>query len=1273
MNLFFLAIVINIFLLSTIASFADTGLGRHKQLYVVPAPGKVVIDGKLNDWDLSGQIEMYVVSETKEMQSAKFAVMYDREAIYLSGVVRDNTPLLNRQDPQANGNLGWNADSCQFRLSLDPAQPYPLTASVWELRGGVPDTRNDIVHLTLWNYTDRIEPCLGMQLGMTYRTPRPEWAPFGIVPAKLYQAKYVKLADGRGYTFEYRIPWNTLGAKTPLKGGDTVGGTVQFNWGAADGLKTAGGAAWAYDVMAGPGFVFQSTTVWGKLIFAAKGKIARELVEAGVPTEKPLPLEFAYDLPEDGQITLQLFDENNMVRRILVAQGDRRTGRNIERWDGMDDHGKPLTPGAYAMKGIIHKPITGKFLFSAHNSGQPPYPTDDGKGGWGADHGDPTGCSAIPSGLLLAWQGAEFGSGIIRVDLDGRKQWGIMAEALFIANDGQRFFTYSPPFDPANTAPVTGIKVFDLADGKVQKFGGGQNELKAPPGGDRDGDMVTGLAAANGKIYVNYGKRNLIGVFDGVSGKIDTIWTVPAPGVLAARADGTVVVISDGKLVAVADGKITELNGVDLDAPSGIAVASDGTIYVSNQGVQQDIAAFTPAGKLLRRIGKSGGRPAMGDYNPNGVYKPMGLAVDANGRLWVAENSDGPKRISVWDRASGAFAREFFGASGYFAYATIDPAVPNEIYCHNVLWRVDWEKNAVTPISTIWRKTVPEMVSEPAVSSMPHGFKMLTATNGRQYGMGGGPNSSILYRRDGNLFKPFLARIIVQRGRGAQFMGGLPPELDDPKIVPDGAYLWQDANDDQRIQANEITPEEKPLFWNLFWRTLGWDMTLWSNGGYLLKPVRWLPNGQPVYDLAKLEKSFLCETPDAEVGRNIWLDPDGGIYTYAKGQLSRWSKEGKLEWGYPGIPSWHDSLGFPPVKPGLLHGLTGGLGVAGEFTGNMTYFGPCHLFDRNGIYTGMIFHDGRVGSRGPNEGQPEGQIGSLVCVVTKPGAAPRTFILAGGQDARVTEILGLDTIKPLPATPFTLTAEQVKTAVDALTTYNTRIGQGTKLVIVEGRKALDAGKGVEKSLDGARRFTARVARDDKNLFVRFDVVAPSELVNTVADPKLLFKGGNCLDIQLATDPGADPQRKMPAPGDMRLLVTRQAGPSTGSGTGVKPFAVLYRTKVKEFKGEPIVLVSPTGKEAFDAITVVENIGLDYHKTGDGFTVVVTIPLELVGLKLAKDQNIKMDLGYIYGNATGNGGAARSYLFNNSFSANVVNDVPNESRLEPAQWGAAEVE
>ena len=75
---------------------ADSGLGRHKKMYAVPVPGKVVIDGKLDDWDLSGQILMYVISETSEMQGARFALMYDQDALYISGDVRDASPMMNR-------------------------------------------------------------------------------------------------------------------------------------------------------------------------------------------------------------------------------------------------------------------------------------------------------------------------------------------------------------------------------------------------------------------------------------------------------------------------------------------------------------------------------------------------------------------------------------------------------------------------------------------------------------------------------------------------------------------------------------------------------------------------------------------------------------------------------------------------------------------------------------------------------------------------------------------------------------------------------------------------------------------------------------------------------------------------------------------------------------------------------------------------------------------------------------------------------------------------
>ena len=56
------------------------------------------------------------------------------------------------------------------------------------------------------------------------------------------------------------------------------------------------------------------------------------------------------------------------------------------------------------------------------------------------------------------------------------------------------------------------------------------------------------------------------------------------------------------------------------------------------------------------------------------------------------------------------------------------------------------------------------------------------------------------------------------------------------------------------------------------------------------------------------------------------------------------------------------------------------------------------------------------------------------------------------------------------------------------------------------------------------------------------------------------------------------------------------------------------------------LVTPRGTECFDEIVVVENVGLENRKTGDGFKAVVPIPPNLIGLTFTKGAQIKMDLG-----------------------------------------------
>ena len=63
------------------------------------------------------------------MQSARFALMYDEQALYLSAVVRDTSPMMNRHDPWVDGHKAWNADACQLRMVLDPKQGFPINQS----------------------------------------------------------------------------------------------------------------------------------------------------------------------------------------------------------------------------------------------------------------------------------------------------------------------------------------------------------------------------------------------------------------------------------------------------------------------------------------------------------------------------------------------------------------------------------------------------------------------------------------------------------------------------------------------------------------------------------------------------------------------------------------------------------------------------------------------------------------------------------------------------------------------------------------------------------------------------------------------------------------------------------------------------------------------------------------------------------------------------------------------------------------------------------------
>lgn len=1246
------------------------GRGRHAQLYAVPAPGPVTIDGRLDEWDLSGQIEMFVYEATRSTQHAKVALMYDDEALYVSGKVADPTPMMNRHDPQVNPHRAWDADAFQLRIVVDPEADYPLHVSSYDYRGddAPEDTRDEIVHLTLWHYTDDAEAHMHMHVGMTFRKPHEHWEPRGLVPQEKFDGAYRMWDDETGYTFEYRIPWETLGAERALTGGDIVAGTVQVNWSRPDGLATGGTSAWAYDVQRTPGFPFQSTTSWGRIIFAEEGDVASELVREGVPPERPLPLEFSYELPADGETTVQLFDEDGTAARILVPQQERPGGRNTERWDGLDDSGELLPAGTYEWRGIFTpEPIRPEYRFSVHNSGNPPYPTDDNTGGWGADHGYPRDVLALPDGgMALSWSATEYGWGVIRIDSDGQKQWGAKNFANHMTTDGERL--YLAGGSTFRTTP--GIHMIDVEDSRAVRLDGGAAGFPPPEGGDDDTNTVTGLTYHDGTLYVAYGRRDRIMLYDTERGEHIDTWEIAAPERLAMRPDGSLAVVSQGQVLTINDGQATPWITTHLDEPAGIVVDDDGQAYVANQGELHDVSAFAADGTYQRSIGLQGGRPAMGAYDPDGMYMPGGVDLDARGRLWVAETKDYPKRISVWDAQSGDHLEEYFGGSSYFAYGHIDPSHPHEIYAHNVLWTIDWDNYTTEPTTTIWRRTEPNMAPHPNVSAHggAGGFRLFTAADGTQFGWGaaGSARGRVLYIRDGDIYRPVAGIINPWRDEFPALeplKRTLDDQWDEQRVAQHRRprdLFWQDTTGDGIVHPDELTPlgRDKRIAW------INKDLSMRLYSGHVLEPDRLTESGRPLYDLDDLR-----ETPvvDNDLFRGFTMeDPDdGSVYTLAHRDgpsLIKWSPEGEKRWNYPNLIAWRGTLNLPTVRAGRLLALTRPMGVAGDYFAHQTYHGVMHLFRRDGQYVGALLDDTRLGLDGAYTGQPEGQGGAFVKL--NIDGEIRYFVIGGGQDVRVWEVHGLDAVEDLAGGTYVHTNEKVTTAREAQDAYEAELAGEQRMHIVRGREALESAEGAGRTIEGGRAFEAQLAYDDEHLYVRYDVTAPHALVNAQGEPQIVFGGGNVLDIQIATDPQADPQRETPAPGDVRLVVTRQHGES---------LAVLYQPRVQGFEGEPIVLESPTGTESFHAIDVVDEVTLEYDEADTGFVATVAIPLELLDLELNAGEQVRMDLGYVFGNAGGTQAVARAYVNNNSFTANVTDDIPHESRIEPHEWGEALVE
>jgi len=140
---------------------------RLASLDVVAAPGGLTVDGDLSDWDLSGEFEARCAEPFSERYFVHGSMMYDSQYLYMAAQVGDPIPMRNLIDPNTDPWSAWMGGSVQLRLSTDRSYSWPLTArKPYSQEARPQDLSGRIVHLTLWYFQPREQPCLEIRYGM---------------------------------------------------------------------------------------------------------------------------------------------------------------------------------------------------------------------------------------------------------------------------------------------------------------------------------------------------------------------------------------------------------------------------------------------------------------------------------------------------------------------------------------------------------------------------------------------------------------------------------------------------------------------------------------------------------------------------------------------------------------------------------------------------------------------------------------------------------------------------------------------------------------------------------------------------------------------------------------------------------------------------------------------------------------------------------------------------------------------------------------------------
>ena len=239
------------------------------------------------------------------------------------------------------------------------------------------------------------------------------------------------------------------------------------------------------------GWSWWSIQHWGQVEFAARGHVPpRHETLGAVPGRKSGKADrhtVHHRTAAGGKASVSIVGSDGQIIRELIGGEQRPQGKSTVYWDGYDWMGHRMPPGKYTWKAYASPGLKLKFMGSVGTSGQPPYNTTDGKGGWGADFGAPIDAACDDTGTYFLWDTSEGGRSIVKIGADGKTVWrntpfvlsGGYGPHLACATNGKFLYVVSGQ-------PKTFLSRFQADNGLAAPFAGTAYPVINEPDDDKE-------------------------------------------------------------------------------------------------------------------------------------------------------------------------------------------------------------------------------------------------------------------------------------------------------------------------------------------------------------------------------------------------------------------------------------------------------------------------------------------------------------------------------------------------------------------------------------------------------------------------------------------------------------------------------------------------------------------------------------------------------------------------------------------------------------------